>query len=482
MIYDEKYNIDIKKNKKQKFLGEGSYGCVIKPGYNCKGNTNKKKNNVTKLTKINFYSKNELYISNIIKNIKFNKQKIYNNHFVPILDNCIVKYNILNNFDIDKCDNFLDSINDSFNLNINKQEFYLFTLKYINGLKIKKYLLGNNFDDDNLQFIQINNIYTKSNIEYKIFINNYLSSYLYLLKSISLMQKNNIIHNDLYNRNIMFSFKKKIPIVFDFGLSYNKKKFFKINNSIDIAYIHKIMFDYKELHFDYNNEKRFLTFIINNKTNAFFNKVIKSYQKNELNKFNIDFFIDDIINGYKQNEFISYIFEKNELIYYKKYLQKFYYKFLDKKKYDTYFKIIKEILPYVFDNTDLYSLTMEYIEIFYYFKKNNTQINNKNYNGIMYLTLQLFKLVLLPETNDKLTVNQMFDIINYLITSINNNSNTNIDILLENFYTFLSKNNINISIFQNKDYAFIDFKEILFNEDIMIASKSLNLKNVTFSY
>ena len=149
MIYDENYDIEKEKpgkkeekpgkkeekpgKNKQKFLGEGSYGCVIKPGYDCYGKTNNSKRAVTKITEINFASKNELDISEIIKNIKFNNKKIYYYHFVPIIKKCIVKYNILKNFEMNKCTNFLDNLNDPFDFNNNllKKEFFLFTLKYI---------------------------------------------------------------------------------------------------------------------------------------------------------------------------------------------------------------------------------------------------------------------------------------------------------------------------------------------------------------
>ena len=43
-----------------KFMGEGSYGCVYYPGINCKGKKNKKKRN-------NFYSENEKTLGEYIK-------------------------------------------------------------------------------------------------------------------------------------------------------------------------------------------------------------------------------------------------------------------------------------------------------------------------------------------------------------------------------------------------------------------------------
>ena len=499
MIYEEKYDIEngkreekvkrVEKGKsKQKFLGEGSYGCVIKPGYDCYGKTNNSKRAVTKITEINFASKNELDISEIIKNIKFNNKKIYYYHFVPIIKKCIVKYNILKNFEMNKCTNFLDNLNDPFDFNNNllKKEFFLFTLKYINGLKIKKYLLGKNFNDEYYSNLNaIDNVNNSFN-EYKIFVNNYINSYYYLLKSITLMQENNIIHNDLYNRNIIFDFKNNKPLVIDFGLSYNKNKFYKNVNkqTIDIKYINKFIFHYKEQHFDYNSEKRFVSFIIDNEEHYFTNKVLKSYQKNELTKHIIDFFINDIINTIKKTNFVNFIFENNEFDYYKKSLEKFYYKFLDKKKYDTYFKIVKELLPSVFEYTDLFSLTLEYIEILFYYK-NNDNFNKKNSNGLLYVLIQLFKIIILPDTDQKINSQQMIYIIKFIMNKINTcviNSDFNNEIILQEFYNEVKKHNINVELFNNKEYAYFDFKKDLFDIDIIKDIKQLNIKLYKFDY
>ena len=55
-------------NESNKFLGEGSYGCVYYPGIDCKGKKNKKKT-ITKIQEINFYSENEKNIGKYIKKI-----------------------------------------------------------------------------------------------------------------------------------------------------------------------------------------------------------------------------------------------------------------------------------------------------------------------------------------------------------------------------------------------------------------------------
>ena len=63
------------KSSRSEFLGEGSYGCVYYPGITCKGKKNKK-NLITKIQEINFYSDNE---KNNGKYIKANI-KNYNNY------------------------------------------------------------------------------------------------------------------------------------------------------------------------------------------------------------------------------------------------------------------------------------------------------------------------------------------------------------------------------------------------------------------
>lgn len=496
MKYEKNYGnvneININNGKKekikQKFLGEGSYGCVIKPGYDCQGKINNSKKLVTKITEINFASVNELYISQIIKNIEFNNKKIYLNHFVPILKKCNVKYNILKDFEMNNCLNFSDNINDYyyFKNKLFDKEFFIFTLKYINGLKIKKYLLGKNFNDE-----YFTNSYSMTNVnnnfnQYKIFFNNYINSYYYLLKSITLMQKNNIIHNDLYNRNILFDFKNNKPLIIDFGLSYNKNKFYKNvrKQIIDIKYINKLIFNYKEKHFDYNSEKRFVSFIIDNNNDIFINNVLKSYQKNELTKEILDFFINDIINTIKETNFINFIFENNELNYYKKSLEKFYYKFLNKEKYNTYFKIVKDILPSVFEYTDLYSLTMEYIEILFYYKNNNS-FNKKKSNSLLYFLIQLFKIIILPDADEKINSQQMIYIVKYIMDKINTcviDSNFNDETILQEFYDELKKYNINIDLFNNKEYGYFDLKKDLFNIDTIKEIKELNIQLYKFEY
>ena len=91
------------KNKKdnQQVLGEGSYGCVIRPGFDSSLKENTKKY-VTKISKIDFYSKNEYLISKQIKRIHK-----YDKYFMPIISQSIIQFDKLkeSNFDINRCEN-----------------------------------------------------------------------------------------------------------------------------------------------------------------------------------------------------------------------------------------------------------------------------------------------------------------------------------------------------------------------------------------
>lgn len=465
MLYTENYHKQNETKEKQKFLGEGSYGCVIKPGYDCKGNTNNIKNSVTKITEINFASKNELFIGNIIKKINHNKKKIYKYHFAPIFKYCIMEFNKINKMDINKCENFLDNINYPFYelySNFIKTKFYIFYIRYIYGAKtIKKYL----------------DYYNKDINKYN---SNYIYSFHYLLNSILLLQKNNIVHNDLYDRNIIFDNKINSPIIIDFGLSYYIPKLYNITDKkIYLKYINKFYFDFRSDSYYHNTDKRFVTFFLNNKNDYFVNNVTKKTQKNNLTKKLIDIFLKDA-NDSILNSKINDIFENDEFLFYKKKNKEFYSKFINKNKYPTYFSILHEMLPNIFEYNDIYSLSIEYIKLYV----QNITYNDKN--KIIYnLFIQLYKKTIISDKNYKINTLQIKNIIEFFISRINSFNIQNYEVSYQNFVNdfdkLLLENNINKEYFFNTEYANIDFQKILTTENIRIF-KSYNINYKTFVY
>ena len=160
--------------KNQKLIGQGSYGCVMKPGLNCNGEYNKSNNNnLNKIQEIDYYSKNEIEISEKIKKISN-----FKNRFVPINKYCMVKFDIFdkNKEIINKCENLFEDYSIMNNSEFINKDYYMFYMKHIRSLGLKKYLI-NNFNNN------------------KILYYKYLNSLYYLLKSIYILNKYNIVHN-----------------------------------------------------------------------------------------------------------------------------------------------------------------------------------------------------------------------------------------------------------------------------------------------
>ena len=172
-----------------KIIGEGGFGCIIKPGFTCKGKEMKTDEFVTKIQVKNSTAERELNIGKIVKQIPSYKQR-----FAPIISSCKYNSKIVKMVSRkEDCDIVSRKPN---------KKFILSKLQLIKGEEFKKYLLHN-----------VNNdmIYTL------------IHSYISLLYSIFLLNKQGVIHYDIKGENVMYNTEKKVPIIIDFGLSLNKK-------------------------------------------------------------------------------------------------------------------------------------------------------------------------------------------------------------------------------------------------------------------
>ena len=455
-------------NESNKFLGEGSYGCVYYPGIDCKGKKNKKKT-ITKIQEIHFYSKNEKNIGKYIKrNIKNYKQ-----YFSPVIKSCVVKFQIIEKADLNlkKCDtifedynylknyyekfgysnssddnNFSDSLLRNLKNTIDEQ-YYLMYVYYIKNKTLKDY-----YNDINI---------------FSNFVISLLNNFALLLNSLMLLNKVRIVHNDFHVNNILINLKTNKPVIIDFGLSLEIDKCYKFNKDyIDFSYLKNILMDYKLDSYHVNIEKRFITFIIYNKTDTFKSNVNDNNATNVLTKNNIDFFIKDCYDSIINNEEIRVIFNDAELDDYKKSLEKFYYQFLDKTKYPKYNIIIKFLLEYLDKYNDLYSLSINLVYICYYKSQiitNITDIKDKNYKILLEFFSQLYKKVLYPLPEMRLKINEVFDIYKFIINYIKNvdiNDDKYIGNFIIAFTKFLKSKTISIETVFYKNFAFLDFNSI----------------------
>ena len=158
----------------------------------------------------------------------------------------------------------------------------------------------------------ISNFFKKFTDTPYIFYKTYIYSFYYLLNSISLLEKNNIVHNDLHTGNIMYQVNKNRPIIIDFGLSFYTKKFYKSNkpNSLILNYpiIKQLLFDFREDSYNHNIEKRFISFFIYNKNNYYKKNIIDDNKINDLTKPIIQIFINDVVNSIKLNNELTIFF------------------------------------------------------------------------------------------------------------------------------------------------------------------------------
>ena len=358
---------DKDKDKDNKLIGQGVYGCIYKPGIDCYAKYNNYNQLVTKIQILNFSSKNEISISKyIIDNI--NK---YNTYFSVVLKNCPIDFSTLynssenHNIDLEKCNilekykkkynekynyfNFIQKNNPNNNPNNNK--LILTYSKFINGLTFHKY------------FITLSRKLDQNIISDKQYLNIFILYLKRCLFSINLLSQYKIIHNDLHHHNIMIKYYKNYskPIIIDFGEA------FILNN------------DYLKIYNDYLNynsynvtrywdsyHKRFLTYITK------FNDFENYYKSNNLNNVDnfitqeiIDLFVKDIIDNDLRyyNKYITF-FNKEQVQKLTTNLIQYFSQYSDTNNYKKIGNVVSHIINSMLYTLDNYSITVNFIEIY----------------------------------------------------------------------------------------------------------------------
>ena len=173
---------------KIKLVNQGGHGCIFRPELNC----NEEIGDIHYASKIQTNTdniKNELNISNIIKNIPN-----YAFCFAPLLESCSISISKIDKEEQDKCE-------------------ILYNDPQIDGKYIStkiRYIGDINIEDYFLSLPENENIITK-----KIY-----NTYYYLLKSLEKLSQTGIIHYDIKEKNIMYDINNHSPIIIDFGLSF----------------------------------------------------------------------------------------------------------------------------------------------------------------------------------------------------------------------------------------------------------------------
>jgi serine/threonine protein kinase len=202
-------NLNKKTNLKSKLLSQGGFGCIYYPGLKCNGKPQNNKNVVSKLQKKDDSSDNEIKIGKIIMGI--DNYKLY---FLPVISSCPVNLSIFNKELLSECNILPNS--KSLNKKVSNTQGY-----------------NDNDNDDSYILMEIP--YVKNKSFYAILIDMYSSkkhvivglieNYSYLLDSINILLKKNIVHFDIKSENILYNQNTHLPVLIDFGVSIDMSTF-----------------------------------------------------------------------------------------------------------------------------------------------------------------------------------------------------------------------------------------------------------------
>lgn len=302
MEFEQEGGTKIKQNK-IKLLSRGTFGCIFKPALTCKGGI-EQENFITKVQKQTALTNRELLISEKIKKIKD-----YNQYFAPILKTCTISVANISGDEVKKCE-------------------FMKNNKQIISNKIR-YVGKNTLEDHFIQLLRTNPA---------LYIETVYDSFFYLLKSIRVLFANGIVHFDMKENNIMYDERQNIPIIIDFGISFDTNM---LQNHLDEVFYTE-GFDYPPWCFEI----------------ALCSYIVNSNKKME-EKINIEKMNEKVLFFIKSNPMFELFMETERKEYITKLNQ-----YIENHSKLTYKEFIHELCKSM-DSWDIYALAVIYIKILY---------------------------------------------------------------------------------------------------------------------
>jgi serine/threonine protein kinase len=300
--------VNISNATKIKLLNQGTFGCVFRPNIGCNSKIGDK-NFISKVQREKSVSNRETEISEKIKKIKH-----YNDYFAPILNTCKISLAKISENEIKKCE-FIKK----------KAPMFANKMRYVGNKTLMEYL------DSILE--------EKPSIK---FFSKFFDCYLHLLTAIQLLMKQNIVHNDVKENNILYDDKRDSPILIDYGLSYD------IN---DLSTSHSLKSAFYTYGYDYvywSFETAMISFITN--------KAVVNWNEN-ISEDVIQQVIQDFIG---ENPIFQEIIDKTETKDFEQSLTNYMKSFHGK----TYQETIEELLRFA-PTYDTYSLAITFLYCIY---------------------------------------------------------------------------------------------------------------------
>ena len=187
-------------------MAQGAYGCIYRPGIKCNGTVDSTKY-VSKIQKKKERTMSEPILGkHITEKIKFSER-----HFAPALSVCEANLTKINKTELGKCNVIRESKS-------GEDEFVSIKVKYVG-----KYDL-----DENMEMHR-----KKDNSTYLMHM---LDTHQYLVEAIEELEKEKIVHHDIKSNNVMYSDSQNVPIIIDFGVSFQLKDLYVEEKIRDIFF------------------------------------------------------------------------------------------------------------------------------------------------------------------------------------------------------------------------------------------------------
>ena len=185
-------------------INQGSYGCIFRPGINCKGKPIKNKKYITKVQKSATTSRKEAKIGKIIKTIAN-----YDDYFAPILKTCEISMARMTDDKVKRCD-FIEDDGKTYETN---------KLRYVGKNTLAKHILNVTEESPKRLFRVL------------------LDTHKNILVGFNKLSSVGIVHFDVKENNIMIEDTTGNPIIIDFGLS-SEIKTLNTNKYRDVFFIY----------------------------------------------------------------------------------------------------------------------------------------------------------------------------------------------------------------------------------------------------
>jgi len=371
------------------FFKEGAYGCVFRPGMNCFGEKENSKF-ITKIQMDKETSDNEITIGRFIENEVKKDIPFYEDLFAPIISSCSIDLGKIENENVKKCE-IVQKNNDA------TIKFVSNKIRYVGKYTLEPFL--------KTEF--------QSNIQ--IFYKHFFQSHKYLLNSLHILSNYNIIHYDLKQNNISIDDSKRIPVIIDFGLSFqfndlttdlHYEKYFYVYYDkyppwcLEITIISFIVQEFKNIEDLHKTIRQNTKLKMKERTKLFKQEMIEKEKKRERGEKNwrnsvidIEHLVNIIDHYFKYNYIIIEI--KNKVIVEK--AKEEWIKFVKKEFQDKTGEYIVRFLMKSWKTWDNYSLCVIYFSLFRSFFSDK----KKQKKFMPYQQLLIDNIIALPLNRDE---------------------------------------------------------------------------------